>query len=104
MIFHVPCLNISPKTLPPCGKKCISGFGRRASVTTGTCHNYPRSPLLATTILVSWIFVMLWTVPVLPDRWSNRGIVHVCARPSADLLSNLVMGNFKNFKYHNKVE
>ena len=43
MIFHVTCLNISPKMLPPCGKKCISGFGSRASVTTGTCHNYPRN-------------------------------------------------------------
>ena len=45
MIFHVTCLNISPKMLPPCGQKCISGFGSRASATTGTCHNYPRSPL-----------------------------------------------------------
>ncbi len=45
LIFHVACLNVVLNLLPSCEIICISGFCCRASVTTCTCYNQPKSPL-----------------------------------------------------------
>ena len=45
LIFHVTRLNVILNLLPSCEIICISGFRCRASVTTCTCYNQPKSPL-----------------------------------------------------------
>ena len=65
LIFHVACLNVILNLLPSCEIICISVFCCRASVTTCTCYNQPKSPLYththARTYLLTYVHTYIHT-------------------------------------------